>query len=134
MHSLTASRPCIGSPPPPPHPICCWWIWVYPKWMAMKSLEESKRKPHSLTPPASFSLGAMARWINSKEGWLVPQPICASRSRTKRCSRPSRLRSPPRLEHHTAFPEGYGHLRPDAQYRSEERRVGKECRSRWSPY
>ena len=24
--------------------------------------------------------------------------------------------------------------RPDYPYRSEERRVGKECRSRWSPY
>ena len=23
---------------------------------------------------------------------------------------------------------------PDGQLRSEERRVGKECRSRWSPY
>ena len=23
---------------------------------------------------------------------------------------------------------------PDLEYRSEERRVGKECRSRWSPY
>ena len=23
---------------------------------------------------------------------------------------------------------------PDPQMRSEERRVGKECRSRWSPY
>ena len=23
---------------------------------------------------------------------------------------------------------------PDAMWRSEERRVGKECRSRWSPY
>ena len=23
---------------------------------------------------------------------------------------------------------------PDYYYRSEERRVGKECRSRWSPY
>src|ERR1041384_8598519 len=23
---------------------------------------------------------------------------------------------------------------PDPHYRSEERRVGKECRSRWSPY
>src|SRR3712207_9033398 len=23
---------------------------------------------------------------------------------------------------------------PDVQFRSEERRVGKECRSRWSPY
>ena len=25
-------------------------------------------------------------------------------------------------------------VEPDRQYRSEERRVGKECRSRWSPY
>ena len=25
-------------------------------------------------------------------------------------------------------------LIPRAMYRSEERRVGKECRSRWSPY
>ena len=25
-------------------------------------------------------------------------------------------------------------LRPDIVLRSEERRVGKECRSRWSPY
>ena len=28
------------------------------------------------------------------------------------------------------FPGGWQHL----QLRSEERRVGKECRSRWSPY
>src|SRR3712207_8466593 len=27
-----------------------------------------------------------------------------------------------------------GALRLTAQHRSEERRVGKECRSRWSPY
>src|SRR3989442_6148396 len=27
-----------------------------------------------------------------------------------------------------------GTLRPEAYGRSEERRVGKECRSRWSPY
>ena len=25
-------------------------------------------------------------------------------------------------------------VRPDKRERSEERRVGKECRSRWSPY
>ena len=25
-------------------------------------------------------------------------------------------------------------FRPGARFRSEERRVGKECRSRWSPY
>src|SRR2546430_12427045 len=27
-----------------------------------------------------------------------------------------------------------GHLEPEKNSRSEERRVGKECRSRWSPY
>src|ERR1035437_9907214 len=29
---------------------------------------------------------------------------------------------------------GLAYLNSLAQYRSEERRVGKECRSRWSPY
>jgi len=33
---------------------------------------------------------------------------------------------------HVARPVGAGILSPDL--RSEERRVGKECRSRWSPY
>src|SRR2546422_8470622 len=28
----------------------------------------------------------------------------------------------------------YGHLKELGEVRSEERRVGKECRSRWSPY
>src|SRR3712207_8484783 len=31
------------------------------------------------------------------------------------------------------IPNGSGVLK-DGTYRSEERRVGKECRSRWSPY
>ena len=36
-------------------------------------------------------------------------------------------------------PAQWGHFYPDAELiksdiRSEERRVGKECRSRWSPY
>ena len=29
---------------------------------------------------------------------------------------------------------GYGKNNVDKYFRSEERRVGKECRSRWSPY
>src|SRR5258707_3915546 len=29
---------------------------------------------------------------------------------------------------------GFIHRAADAEVRSEERRVGKECRSRWSPY
>ena len=28
----------------------------------------------------------------------------------------------------------HGNRLPDSNLRSEERRVGKECRSRWSPY
>src|SRR5256885_2608396 len=30
--------------------------------------------------------------------------------------------------------QSWRRIAPDARYRSEERRVGKECRSRWSPY
>ena len=30
--------------------------------------------------------------------------------------------------------KGYGVTKLHGSYRSEERRVGKECRSRWSPY
>ena len=33
-----------------------------------------------------------------------------------------------------AYPVGQPHDFPDLLWRSEERRVGKECRSRWSPY
>src|SRR2546430_980357 len=36
-----------------------------------------------------------------------------------------------RAAHEQAMMSG---TEPDAQQRSEERRVGKECRSRWSPY
>ena len=32
------------------------------------------------------------------------------------------------------FFQGFDALRVVAETRSEERRVGKECRSRWSPY
>ena len=31
-------------------------------------------------------------------------------------------------------PKKYAHTCDDKKLRSEERRVGKECRSRWSPY
>ena len=33
-----------------------------------------------------------------------------------------------------AIAKGMENLRPCSLFRSEERRVGKECRSRWSPY
>ena len=32
------------------------------------------------------------------------------------------------------FKKYFGNKRPTPEERSEERRVGKECRSRWSPY
>ena len=36
---------------------------------------------------------------------------------------------------HLEFAAAFGQIdAPHPHYRSEERRVGKECRSRWSPY
>ena len=32
------------------------------------------------------------------------------------------------------FIQSFGNVKPEIIARSEERRVGKECRSRWSPY
>ena len=40
---------------------------------------------------------------------------------------------PSELELSKIYGVGRGSIR-EALYRSEERRVGKECRSRWSPY
>ena len=34
----------------------------------------------------------------------------------------------------TTYSEIAREFQPDYEHRSEERRVGKECRSRWSPY
>ena len=38
------------------------------------------------------------------------------------------------IEEGKVLPEKYRFLLFDEKKRSEERRVGKECRSRWSPY
>src|SRR2546428_4681812 len=49
-------------------------------------------------------------------------PVADHVARQDRCERPSRnVLEDPAAE-------------PEARCRSEERRVGKECRSRWSPY
>src|SRR3989441_12970586 len=51
------------------------------------------------------------------------------------CDRAERLRLGPGLEPATEVgPLINEAARKKVEYRSEERRVGKECRSRWSPY
>ena len=37
-------------------------------------------------------------------------------------------------EYNHSFIQAYQYARRNRPHRSEERRVGKECRSRWSPY
>src|SRR2546425_3377558 len=78
----------------------------------------------------------------------VPRPASARKTPVKTINRPiktRRLKNPPspRLRRAGAdcevdfFFMGGGELFPSAvnpRRRSEERRVGKECRSRWSPY
>src|SRR3712207_9099181 len=60
---------------------------------------------------------------------LRPQP----RRRGRRAGGAERRRQAARLGPR-ARRRGRGAARPFAGARSEERRVGKECRSRWSPY
>src|SRR2546428_11130973 len=54
-----------------------------------------------------------------------PQPAALSASRVGPIGRPGKPRHATDLVPCSALPD---------QSRSEERRVGKECRSRWSPY
>src|SRR2546421_5078748 len=69
----------------------------------------------------------------SRERGVEPRAGSAAGPRV-RCGRRDRLPGErPRLGQ--AQPRvGGGHPIPAARERSEERRVGKECRSRWSPY
>ena len=68
--------------------------------------------------------------------------ICISSLKKTGYDGPHAVRPPagdPRLAHHQGQPLPGGHPmtapdKLDAHRRSEERRVGKECRSRWSPY
>src|ERR1035438_7456460 len=43
------------------------------------------------------------------------------------------IAAPHQKTNHDGHRDG-GHVPDEVEYRSEERRVGKECRSRWSPY
>src|SRR2546426_7059479 len=47
---------------------------------------------------------------------------------------PIRLTDLPELKERVPFDSSGGWPAPPTETRSEERRVGKECRSRWSPY
>src|SRR3989442_4875676 len=60
----------------------------------------------------------------------VPDAGCRRAGGRRRDRDPRRARRP--RWRRTAFGVALGHLR--GLGRSEERRVGKECRSRWSPY
>src|SRR2546430_5208457 len=61
---------------------------------------------------------------------LCPSPS----SRRKTASRASTRRSTPLKRGERDCGVGLSVVVIQAPYRSEERRVGKECRSRWSPY
>src|SRR2546422_552521 len=89
-------------------PIRRWPRGLIPKW--------SLKRSGALTPPSTNS----ASWPRPR---LPPYPAASARfSAAKVCTRP-------------CWPIG-GANGPtaSAKRRSEERRVGKECRSRWSPY
>src|SRR5574341_2559946 len=62
---------------------------------------------------------------------LTPAPCSVSRSRERRCDT---LRVASRIGNAGAWRELFVLLPLEDANRSEERRVGKECRSRWSPY
>src|SRR2546425_8503805 len=71
-------------------------------------------------------------------------PICSTRKATRAAGQLAGLRVERLLNEPTAAAMAYGLHQQDAETRflvfdlgggrSEERRVGKECRSRWSPY
>ena len=83
---------------------------------------------HALTAPASYPVDAitesqnchlMTQWINMKVKAAVGSIFPTE---------------PDATFHFQPIPEGYARVMVDEITRSEERRVGKECRSRWSPY
>src|SRR2546430_17521278 len=78
---------------------------------------ELRHWPHELLPVGAKHDLAEYRQRGAPPGLLVPERAVVVKSD------PDRHRDPRR-------PVGGAH----EQGRSEERRVGKECRSRWSPY
>ena len=86
--------------------------------------QQESREHEYMSPYASFS--------DESRGRDKPEPQCDIRTIYQRDrDRILHSKSFRRLKHKTQVflaPEG------DHYRRSEERRVGKECRSRWSPY
>src|SRR3989475_6700119 len=77
------------------------------------------------------------RWRNSRR--FMRPPCCGVSEGTthKSWTHEAGLGYPARLEHgarNFVVKELYAHSQFVIHGRSEERRVGKECRSRWSPY
>ena len=66
--------------------------------------------------------------ISRYHGWIVRRPVAVLLGALLIGGVATGLAA--RLKLKTAFSE----LMPSNDPRSEERRVGKECRSRWSPY
>src|SRR5690349_24615410 len=82
-----------------------------------------------------FFFSSRRRHTRSLRDWS--SDVCSSDLTTARCRSPSR---PEQGRHRSrgrpgSRPRGTPWGTPSAMvHRSEERRVGKECRSRWSPY
>src|SRR3989449_6555380 len=72
--------------------------------------------------------------------YAQPGPVCAAGEISGEDRNAGRADAGRGYRRREADPSGYlqpcatGRLRSCRQPRSEERRVGKECRSRWSPY
>src|SRR5258706_8782599 len=90
----------------------------------------------SIVVPMSGSYLVFFFFFQAEDGirdWSVTGvQTCALPISARRGLRPGRRRSP--LRAGAALRPAAGSRARGAPERSEERRVGKECRSRWSPY
>src|ERR1039457_4944698 len=90
-----------------------------------------RREQNYSEPPLAMLIDAMAalQFFQAEDGirvYKVPGvQTCALPISTKSLSQPSETKKAPAAS--SSSTKGLSH-------RSEERRVGKECRSRWSPY
>ena len=84
----------------------------------------------------SIHVGALEKQPNPKELWLIPKNLVLGIG----CRKGTPMEQIERFvlekmeEYHLDFRRVRAVASIDLKKRSEERRVGKECRSRWSPY